>query len=116
MQPTYQVGNFDIAQTEITDRDPRGAIWMWEPYRNGHTYVVGVDPTVGITGWHRSLRTRDDHATDNGAIQVIRCGNPDVQVAEYAAPVDAIELAPVVNLLGRLYGQGQEDGQALVII
>lgn len=113
---TFRVGNFDIVPCDVDDRDERGLIWMYEPPRPNAVYVIGCDPTVGITGWHRTLRTRDDHLTDNAAIEVIRCGNPDVQVAEYAAPIDAIDVAAPLNLLGRLYAGSNEDGQAQVIV
>lgn len=101
------------------DRDPRGVLWMWEPPRPGQEYVMGIDPTVGIPGWDRSMRLEDDESVDNAAIQIIRVGasgKPDVQVAEYAAPIDPYDLADVANMCGRMYGGSDEDGQALCII
>jgi hypothetical protein len=41
---------------------------------------------------------------------------PDVQVCEYAAPIDPEELADVANVLGRLYAGRDEQGQCLNII
>lgn len=124
-------------QTDL-DEDPRGICWMWEPPLSHARYIMGSDCTVGITGWHRSARTEGDHKTDNGAIEVFRInavklpltidGVPvidpqtnnqkyilrDLQVAEYAAPVDPVELARVANLLGRVYA-GEEQTQCTFI-
>lgn len=102
------------------DRDSRGYLWMWESPDPRERYIVGVDPTFGRTGWNRWSRTEEDLSTDNGAIVVIRRGkggHPSAQVAEYAAPVDPFELAYIANIIGRAYGQGDEDsdGQALLI-
>jgi hypothetical protein len=99
-------------------RDPRGLVLIWQRPKPNEDYVVGVDPTIGKTGWHRALRRADDKETDNAAINVIRVGReglPDEHVAEYAAPVDALDLAPKVNALGRMYGGRAEDSQALLI-
>lgn len=113
----YKVGRLDVTPSDLEyDGDSRGILWMWEPPSQTAEYVVGVDPTVGITGWNRWLRKQDDIRTDNAAVEVIRCGNPDVQVAEYAAPIDPEELAAVVNAIGRMYGGRHEDQQALCII
>ena len=100
------------------DRDPRGIIWMYEPPNPRATYCMGVDPSVGITSWHRALRTRDDMRTDNGAIEIIRLGRngPDVQVCEYAAPIDPEDLADVANALGRLYAGAEENEECLAIV
>jgi hypothetical protein len=90
-----------------------------EPPSARETYVMGIDPTVGIVTWDRQLRTRDDLRTDNGAIEILRVGrndNPDVQVCEYAAPIDPEDLADVANILGRLYGGNDDMGQCLCII
>lgn len=109
----------------VYDGDPRGIIWLFEPPRVNARYVVGIDATQGRTGWNRYNRTEDDTAIDNGAIEVLRLGRgepgspnflPDVQVAEYAAPIDPYDLAMVGNALGRLYGGKDEEGQALCII
>jgi len=65
------------------------------------------------------LRTREDERTDNCAIEVMRCGvgkQPDVQVAEYAAPIDPEDAAMVCNFLGRMYGGADENDQALCIV
>lgn len=101
------------------DQDARGIVWMFEPPLRSATYVMGIDPTVGIVNWDRSLRTTDDVRTDNGAIEVMRVGrlgDKDIQVCEYAAPIDPEALADVANALGRLYGGNNEDGQCLSII
>lgn len=118
--PVYRIGNkakfLALDQGEI-DRDPRGIAWLWEEPRLGATYVMGVDPSGGITGWDRTLRTQEDHKTDNGAIEIIRVGaDRDYQVAEYAAPIDPEDLADMANALGRLYSGSDEEGQALAIV
>lgn len=112
------VGHLDKMHPAEYDGDPRGIIWIWEPANRGATYVMGCDPTVGRTGWNRYARVKEDSKTDNGAIEVIKVGKDgrkDVQVAEYAAPVDAFDLAYVVNLLGRMYA-GTDDDQCKCII
>jgi hypothetical protein len=53
---------------------------------------------------------------DNGVIEVIRKGNPDIQVAEYAAPIDAVDIAPIANVIGRMYAGNDEDGMAPMIV
>lgn len=111
--------------SEYYDGDSRGIIWLYEPPQAKARYVMGIDPTQGRTGWNRYSRTEDDQKIDNGAIEVIKLGRgepgspgfiPDVQVAEYAAPIDPYDLASVANALGRLYSGRDEDGQALCII
>lgn len=113
------VGKYTLQGVEVEDEDPRGIVQVWEPPRPSANYVVSCDPSYGLAGWHRNLRTEDDEKTDNCAVEVIRCGNgrgPDVQVAEYAAPIDAEDAASVVNFLGRMYGGANEDDQALAIV
>lgn len=106
------------ALEDITPMEARGYVWLFEPPTPGQTYVVGVDPTFGITGWHPELMTEEDENTDNAVVSVWRIGKDgrDYQVAEYAAPIDVYELAPVVNGLGRLYSGSNEMGQAHVIL
>lgn len=110
----------DEQSLDHRDIDARGLIKLWEPPKARARYVIGVDPSAGITNWSRQHRNDDDLKTDNGAIEVIRCGNginiPDTQVAEYAAPIDAEDLADVVALLGRLYSGNSEYGEALCIV
>jgi len=101
--------------------DPRGIVWIFEPPKPGASYFMGVDPARGIVNWDRKLRLQDDDRTDNGCIEVVKKGNwergiPDVQVCEFAAPIDAEELADVANAIGRVYGGNNEDGQAMAII
>src|SRR5262245_12713784 len=104
-----RVGSAELQRADPEDTDPRGLVHIYEPPRPTATYVLGVDPTVGITGWNRHLRTQSDEKVDNACVQVIRVGTPDTQVAEYAAPIDAYELATVVNFLGRMYAGANED-------
>lgn len=114
------IAPLDETDPNHEDADPRGLIKLWEPPRRNARYVMGIDASVGITNWSRENRYKDDAGTDNGAIEIIRCGNgvhiPDVQVAEYAAPIDAEDLADVAVLLGRLYSGNSEMGEALTII
>lgn len=102
------------------DKDPRGILWIWEAPDPRQRYILGVDPTFGRTGWNRFARVDDDLSTDNGAICVLKRskgGVPSIQVAEFAAPIDPFELAYVANVIGRVYGQGDEDSdhQATII-
>lgn len=108
----------DLIPIPVHDRDPRGIVFIHEPPKPRGTYFLGIDPSKGVTGWSRELRTRDDLRVDNGAIEIVRKGegdDPDVQVCEYAAPIDPYDLAVLANALGRLYGGSNEDGQCLVI-
>ena len=114
----------DSLYDDVT-KDPRGLFWVWEPPNQRASYVMGIDPTMGITGWDRDNRVTDDVKTDNGAIEVLKVGHgdpgsphfiPDVQVAEYAAPIDPEELANVANIIGRMFAGNNEDGQCLAII
>lgn len=120
MNKTFVIDHNNVfAPTTLLDKDPRGVVWLFEPPKPNASYVVGVDPAMGKTGWDRALRTDDDVNTDNSAIEVIRVGQhgkPDVQVAEFAAPIDPYDLAKYVNCLGRLYCGSAEDEQALTII
>lgn len=118
---SWKIGRQSIVPLDADelDADPRGVLYIYEEPRPTATYVIALDPTVGKTGWNRWSRTDDDLSIDNAAIEIIRRGRgpdlPDVQVAEFAAPVDAIELAPIANALGRLYAGSNEDGQAYMI-
>ncbi len=128
----YTIGGAGVLgkmDTKLYDGDPRGVVWMWEPPSRACTYVLGCDVAFGRTGWNRYDRTREDAKTDNGAIEIIRIGKgnygtghpmegkprPDVQVCEYAAPVDPTELGDIANILGRMYA-GTEDDQCKCII
>ena len=115
---SWKVGKLGISPLDVDlyDGDPRGILWVWEEPRPSATYVLGVDPTVGKTGWNRWARVDEDAQIDNAVIEVLRAGTPDVQVAEFAAPIDAVELAPIVNALGHLYAGSNEDGEAHTIV
>jgi hypothetical protein len=127
---------------EEIDRDPRGLLLMWEPPRKNCKYIMGLDSAEGITGWTRGTRADGDHKTDNGVIEVFRpdgVAEPlfiqeggkkipdidpitkrqrmlyrDVQVAEFAAPCDAVEIARVANVIGRIYAGDEEDQCELI--
>ncbi len=123
----YAIGNkASVTKANIAeyDGDPRGLLWIWEPPVPTCSYVIGVDPTQGRTGWNRYDRTREDAKIDNGAVEVIRIGKgnlsdgsprPDVQVAEYAAPIDPTELGDVANAIGRMYAGVEEGGCKCII-
>ena len=71
-----------------------GRLLIWEAPRPGYLYVVGVDTSYGELG------------KDNSAIEVVRVGNKfssDEQVAEWAGTIDPIDLAVVVEMVGKLY-------------
>lgn len=115
-----RIGKYEVIDLEgglnNWDDDPRGLIWIWDKPRPGARYVISCDPSYGKSGWHRAIRVDKDREIDNCAIEVFRMGSPQVQVAEFAAPIDAEEAAPIVNALGRMYGGSGDDGQALAII
>lgn len=142
MQEAFHVSGSSLVRAietaESIANDPRGIVHVWEEPKQHARYIIGCDPSVGITGWRRDLATDGDHKTDNSAIEVFRVdairapvmkdGKPeidpitkapkfyyrDLQVAEFFAPIDAVEAARVCNLLGRIYAGDAED-QALLI-
>lgn len=103
---------------DLTPAEARGYIWLFEPPLPGQVYTIGVDPTFGISGWHPELATETDENTDNACVSVWRLGKDgkDYQAAEFAAPIDVYELAPVVNGLGRLFSGNNSMGQGHVIL
>ncbi len=93
--------------------DARGLLMCWERPDPRATYYMGIDPTRGIVGWRRDLRLQQDKNIDNGVIEVVKLGRnnmPDIQVAEYAAPVDPQDLARVGVKVGRMYSGAAERG------
>lgn len=131
MEPCYE------SQEEI-QADPRGLLLLWEPPKDDCRYVIGFDPSEGITGWSRHSRTEGDDKVDNCAIEIFRPnghsipalkdGEPvidpvtkkpvmlgvDIQVAEWVAPCDAVEGSRVASMLGRLF-HGSDENQCLLI-
>lgn len=132
-----------IESWEEIAADPRGLLLMWEPPRKECKYIMGMDSAEGITGWTRATRAEGDHKVDNGVIEIFRpdglrepimemndAGQKvqkvdpitkrpqwhycDVQVAEFAAPCDAVEIARVANVLGRIYAGDAEDQCELI--
>jgi hypothetical protein len=85
--------------------EPLGVCLVWEPPREGFNYVIGCDPADGV-------------GADRSAIMVNRVGtteHPDEVVAEWCGNVNPFELPPLLNALGRWYGQ--PDGtEALMCI
>lgn len=130
-------GNSLLATTESDEAvsdDPRGLVLLYEEPLSQAKYIMGMDPTEGITGWSRAIRTEGDRKIDNAAIEVFRIdafkrplflpdGKPDIdpntktqrfvmvdkQVCEFAAPIDAVESARVANLLGRIFAGEEQD-------
>ena len=104
---------------ELYDDDPRGLLWLWEPIDTlREKYCLGIDPSQGIPGWSRDTRNDQDGVTDNSAISIWKAGRGDrkpVQVGEYVAPIDAFDCGYVANIIGRIFGREDEDGQAEVI-
>lgn len=128
---SFRIGKYGLEVEPYDKRDVRGLLLVWEPPSEaaGVDYSLGCDPTAGVLGWSRATRSDEDWKHDNAAIEVFRTGvwyfdkelkqnikNPDVQVAEWAGPIDAQELAYVINFIGRLYGGSHEDKQALATI
>ena len=127
---------------EEVERDPRGLLLMWSAPRKDAKYVMACDPTQGVTGWSRATRTDGDHKTDNAAIEIFEVEGVkeplwvmengkkiedidpitkrrrylyrDVQVAEFAAPCDAVEIARVLKVLGTIYKGDAEDQCELI--
>jgi hypothetical protein len=142
-QHSYHVaGNalFESSESdESINRDPRGLVLMWEEPKPNSKYIMAIDPSFGLTGWTRGNRREGDHKTDNSAIEIFRPdairmpvmkdGKPvfdrqtkqqqfvlrDLQVCEFAAPVDAVEIGRIANILGRMYA-GSEDDQCELIL
>jgi len=120
---TYKVGKWGLEIDDYDERDPRGQLLVWEPPLEWADYVCGVDPTMGILGWNRLMRTDEEENHDNAAIEVFRRGGwkegqkqPDVQVAEWVGPLDAEDLGYVCNFVGRMYAGSSEEQQALMAI
>lgn len=132
---TYRVGKYGLEADLYDPHDVRGHLLVWEPPSDTCDYSLGCDPTTGVLGWSRATRTDEDYKHDNAAIEVFRVGSyrevrvqegketisrlekqPDVQVAEWAGPLDAQDLAAVVNFIGRMFGGSHEDKQALATI
>jgi hypothetical protein len=133
-----KVSRFHDEPWEVAKDDPRGVLLLWEPPDPNANYILGCDSAEGITGWSRGLRVDGDHKKDNGVIEIFRVDGVeeklwktdelgaripdldpitrkqrvhlrDVQVAEFAAPCDAVEIAQVANILGRIYHGRDED-------
>ena len=136
-QSAFHVSGNSLITTAESDEaireDPRGLVLMWEEPKPNAKYILAADPTEGLPGWSRSARRDGDHKIDNGAIEIFRPdairmplfkdGKPlmdkatgqqrfvmrDLQVCEFAAPIDAVEIARVMNILGRIYAGDAED-------
>ena len=139
----FHVGGSNIARCteswESIKDDPRGLLLMWHEPKPNAQYIVACDPTMGITSWSRATKKDGDEKIDNCAIEIFQSeaipmplfnedGTPkidpatkqqafirrDMQVAEYAGPVDAVEAARICKLLGRIY-QGSDEEYARLI-
>src|ERR1041385_4808833 len=76
IQRAYHVSGNSVTPTSESEEsifhDPRGILFIWEEPKQHAKYIMGCDPTVGITGWGRSSRIPSDRRTDNGAIEIFR--------------------------------------------
>lgn len=118
MEFAGESGKLRPAELMVAPGDPRGILYIWEPPRAHANYVQGVDATLGIPNWCRALIKDGDDKTDNFATELFRVGEygePDVQVAEFAAPIPPEDAAFIVNFLGKLYHGRDPDG-ALTIV
>lgn len=117
---TYNLDKASVIPLEDEfDGDARGILWLYEKPSTRCTYVMSIDPSVGRSGWNRQTRTDDDVKTDNSALIITRVGidgAPSVQVAEYAAPVDAEDIGVVANIVGRIFAGNSDQGMCLCII
>lgn len=78
---------------------------IWEPWKAGHLYTIGVDGAYGIEGG------------DLTAVEVLRVGNkikPDEQVAEWAGTWRPPDVAVIVEFLGNRYRDRRNGLPALV--
>jgi hypothetical protein len=117
----YRVGTHVLAPVADPHHpeDPRGQVLMWEPPQKNEKYVIGADTAGGIPGWNRLLigTENDNEERDNGVLSVWRIGRgsqPEVQVAEFAAPIGEHELALYAYLLGLIYEGSSDMNQALI--
>ncbi len=128
-----------IESDESVMADPRGWLCVWEEPMPGAKYIMSLDPTEGQTGWTRATRHDGDRKIDNAAIEIFRIdalqrtkldANGDIiidkytkqpdfiwrdlQVAEFAAPLDPVEAARIACVLGRLYcGDAEEQCECI---
>jgi len=139
----FYIDGSNLVQSEESDEalddDPRGVLWMWAEPSSRAKYILGCDPTQGITGWTRGTRAVGDNKTDNAVIEIfevdgdmvpmigkdgklvkdengkVKLHYVDVQVAEFAAPIDAVEIARVINVVGRLFrGDAEDQCEAII--
>lgn len=125
------------------ERDPRGLLFLWEPPKRGAKYIVSLDAAEGLTGWTRASGVEVDKKRDNGVVTVWRVDGiktllfkiedgfqspdidprtnkqkflyKDVQVAEYAGPCDAVDIAGIADILGRIFAGDEEDQAELIL-
>lgn len=113
---------YDLVPVRVPEKDQpdsRGLILMFEPPSPQHDYFGGADPAVGIANWSRHTKSKYDGKRDNSALQIVRrgfYGAPDVQVAEFAAPIFPQDFALYLYVLGRLFCGRNEEKQALMTI
>lgn len=80
---------------------------IWEKPRQGHRYVLGVDVSDGL-------------GLDRSVVDVLRVGTltePDEQVAQFvSSTIDPIDLAHIIDPIGRFYRDQTDDTPGLVAI
>lgn len=115
---TYRVGPHTLGPVASSElEDPRGLVLIWEPPVDSATYALGADTAGGVPGWSRLvIGTEADNPDDrdNATLSLWRSGKRDLQVAEFAAPVDEEQLAAVAFVLGRIYKGASDYNEALI--
>jgi hypothetical protein len=105
-----KVYSVDAKEKKLTAHDPiefvrrtkekggavltNGKLMVWEGPRRDAAYIVAVDVSYGIRGG------------DNSAVEVLRIGTRgrvDEQVAEWCGNVSPLDVAGVVEIVGKLY-------------
>jgi len=108
---SLQSGNYRLNRINEFSFDdvipPFNCFILWEPPRKGFTYTIGVDPSWGV-------------GQDRSVIHVLRDGtmhSADSQVAEFVTDdINMHDLAPICNLIGKLYEDPVEQLEALMSV
>ncbi len=80
---------------------------IWEDAIPGHVYLLGVDVSYGLEGG------------DSSAVEVLRIGNrdrEDEQVAEWRGNISPLDVATVVEILGKMYADPIDKLEAMVAV
>jgi hypothetical protein len=97
----------EVVNPKTFGGDPNGRFLVFEEWKAGPEYYMGVDVGSGI-------------GLSNSVIHVLQKGDdkyPDIQVAEFACDfLNPHELAPVINLVGNMYWCEEFDQPAMACI